>query len=101
MKSRDLGRAMRKIGRRMPKHMHGHAAILVEAEQFAGHPKLRMAVDPAKVDKAYAALHAHFETVDVWDRRKGTILSVLGSISLGLLTLAAAIVIVLRWRGFI
>ncbi|MDP2580773.1 hypothetical protein Q8W37_12600 [Shimia thalassica] len=101
VKPKSLSSAMRKIGRRLPKRAHESAKILAEAEAQAGHPKLAMMMDQKKIDKAERELKLALEAIDPADRRKGMVLSILGSVAFSLIVVFAALMIVLRWRGFV
>jgi IS4 transposase len=75
--------------------------VLVDAGTHVGHPKLMMQVDAVEVERAYRTLRQHLKTVDVKDRRKGAVLSLLGSLSFNLLAVLALLLLVLVWRGFL
>ena len=96
-----LDRQLRKLGRRLPRAQARAAKLVVEAQSMRAHPKLARQIDEAAVEAAGAKLLAFLAEVDPAERRKGTVLSVLGSISLGLLVLSAAVVGVVVWRGLV
>ncbi len=101
VKTDDLGKAMRKIGRRLPKWAHRHAEVLVKAESMSGHPKLSPMLDASAISKASTGLRTAFQSIDPKDRRKGAILSLLGALSFNLIAVAVLVVLVLRWRGIL
>lgn len=98
---KGLRQAMRKVGRRLPSRMHAHARQLLDAEQKAGHPKIRMQLKAEPIEKAYEELHAALEAVDPGDMRKGLILSTLGMVSFHVIAAFTLLIVVLVWRGFL
>ncbi|WP_323785165.1 hypothetical protein [Thalassovita sp.] len=99
--SGDLQRRMRKVGRRVPKRLHKAAKTITDAEAQAGHPKLRQFIDPAAVNRAYADIRTYLKTIDVTDRRKSAVLSVLGGLSFNLLLAVALLLGFLLWQGLL
>lgn len=97
----SLEKAMHKIGRRLPKWAHKQATVLVKAEAMSGHPKLAMMLDADEIKKAETSLRTAFDAIDPKDRRKGAVLSVLGSLSTSLFAVIGLVVLVLWWRGFL
>ena len=97
----SLARAMKKAGRRLPRHVHKQAAILIEAEQRAGHPKLAMTLDAKEIQRATETVKSALNAIDPADQRKGLILSTLGMVVFNLIAVAAGLVLILRWRGFL
>lgn len=96
-----LERAMKKIGRRLPREAHRQARLLAEAERLAGHPKLSLMLDADEIVGAQAALRAALERIDPKERRKGMVLSTLGMAAFHLIAVFALLVAVLLWRGFL
>ena len=101
VKSRDLSQALRRAGRRLPRRVRAQAAVLVEAEKRAGHPKLARQMDGGAVREAYAHVTAHLRAIDGADARKGRILGLAGVIAFNLLLIIVAFVIWLWWRGYV
>jgi hypothetical protein len=101
VRGRNLRQAGARAGRRLPKRLRAHVAVLAEAEQFAAVPKLAKRVDLKAVDLANSALVAHLDAIDVKDRRRGKVLGVLGIISAQILIVAAVFVWWLWWRDYI
>lgn len=99
--SGDLQARMRKVGRRVPKRVRDAAGVIAGAQAQAGHPKLRFFVDGKAVNRAHATIRSHLKTIDVADRRKGAVLSVLGGVSFNLLLVLALLLGVLMWRGLL
>lgn len=101
VKADTLDKAMHKIGRRVPKHVHDQARVISEAQRLGGHPKLMLQVDADKVEAAFDEIQRAFKAEDRADRRKGTILSTLGSLSFNLIAVAVLLILFLKWQGFL
>lgn len=101
VRSKSLGQAMRKLGRRVPARLHSQAAVIIAARLVAGHPKLMLQTDATKVQKACDEITAHLNDIDVADRRKGVVLNLLGSLSLNLISLGVLLLAFLIWQGFL
>ena len=63
-KARDLRRAIKRAGRRLPKAVRGELQKVTQAEGFGGHPKLLRRVDMSQLAAAETALNAHLKTID-------------------------------------
>lgn len=101
IKGKTLERAIGRAGRLLPKWAQRDGRYLAQATELMAHPKLRLMVDEHKVEKAHRNLITHLETLDPSERRKGFILSVLGSVSFSLIAVLGALVCCLMWRGFL
>lgn len=101
IKGKTLDRAIARAGRMLPKWAQREGRYLAQATTLIGHPKLRLMIDEAKVHRAHQTLVDHLRAVDPDEMRKDRILSILGSLSFGLIILAAAVLTVLVWRGFV
>lgn len=101
VRSRDLAQAVTRAGRRLPRHLRAEGKALAEAEVFMAHPKLAKRVNAAQVTRAFDALTAHLNGVDVMDRRKGFWLGLAGSIVFNVLVIAGLFVFYLWARGHI
>ncbi|MFY0597672.1 MAG: hypothetical protein JXQ85_14665 [Cognatishimia sp.] len=87
----DLGPAMRKIGRRLPKSAHRNAKLLLDAQSKADHPKIAMQIDEASLKTPYNALIEAIEGYDRKDALKGQVLDILATTVFNLLCLAGII----------
>lgn len=101
VKARTLEKALSKSGRLLPKWAQRDGTYLVHAQQYLGHPKLRLMIDEAKVEKAYQGLKAHLKTIDPTERRKTRVLGLLGVVSFNLIIVAGAFIGFLVWRGYV
>ena len=87
--------------RRAPRSVRHAAVSFAQTFTQMGHPKLARLMDASKVDDQYDILRSYLRGIDVADRRKGLLLSVLGSVSFSLLAMLALLLIFLRWRGYL
>jgi len=101
LKKGPLERRLKRLGHRVPGFAQQAGQVLVRARAFQGHPKLQMQVDAREVERAYDTLRRHLQTIDVKDRRKGAVLSLLGSLSFNILMVLGLLLLVLLWRGFV
>ncbi len=99
--SDDLPKAMRKIGRRLPKSAHRNAKIVHTSMQKIAHPKLIMQVNQVETLTAVEALLTTLQDYDPRDRRLGLVLSTLASVAINLLLVFGILVVVLIWRGYL
>ena len=96
-----LARRVAKAGRRLPRRVRDDLARLGEAAHLAGHPVHRLRLDTEALTAAAERGEAHLKTIDVADRRKGIVLGWLAVNAVNLLLLAALILTILNWRGFV
>ncbi|EBA18063.1 hypothetical protein RSK20926_20032 [Roseobacter sp. SK209-2-6] len=99
--SGSLTEALKKARRRLPRRIYRQGMRLATALPLLEHPKLRFTLDQAGLVSAAKEVKAHLKEIDLADRRKGRILSVLGSMAFSILAVATLLIVVLRWRGFI
>lgn len=93
----QLKRADRLLNR--PARKGGRA--IVAAQALIANPRTQHMVDAKAVHRGARDLRAHLKTLNPWDRRVGRVLGSVGAIAAGLIVLAAAVVTVLVWRGFL
>ena len=92
---------LRKVRHRLPRRLRAPARALAKAEPLAAHPRLCRTLDAAALRAAAAELRAWLEAVDLADRRRGWWLGMLGGLAFNLLVLAALVIAVLLWRGYL
>lgn len=90
-----------RVGRRLPRGVRRDLALVGEAAQLAGHPRLGVLHDRAAVMAAAERARARLEAEDVADRRKGLVLGVLAGLAFNLMLLVVGLLWLLRWRGFL
>ena len=98
---KTLEARMARIGRRLPKRLHGEAKIIIKAQEVSPHPKLASTIDAARVDSAFEAITNHLKQLDPKDRRKGKLLGWMGYQVFNLILISAALIGVLVWRGYL
>ena len=96
-----LARRVAKAGRRLPTGIRNDISAVAEAEAMAQHPKIGRRMDPKVTEPAFERATRFLEAIDVKDRRKGVILSILGSVAFNILAVITLLIIVLRWRGLV
>lgn len=92
---------LRRARHRLPRRIRAQAARLAEAESFAAHPRLRLTLDTAALDKAAREVETHLNTIDLADRRKGWWLGMLGGLAFNMLAFLALLLALLVWRGYL
>jgi len=101
IKRRNLDKAMRRAGRRLPRRIRRQGAVLVQAEKLGGNPKLMRRIDPAAFEKAHAEMMTHLAAIDAADAFKGRLIAITATIAFNVIVLAAAFVTYLWWRGYV
>lgn len=101
MRGQGLGEKLRKGGRMLPRRVRAAAEILQTGAVMAQNPKLWAQVDQQAVAQAYDTCLRHLNGVDGGDRRKGVLMGVVASAAFSVLVVAALLLVVLHWRGFI
>ncbi|WP_370400655.1 hypothetical protein [Sulfitobacter sp. JB4-11] len=101
IKSRDLGHAMRKGRRLLPRAMRKQGAVLVAADRAARSPKTARQINREKVLLAYEVLTNHLRAINVNAQRRDRILRLAGGIAFQILLLGVAFVVYLWWRGLV
>jgi hypothetical protein len=101
IKSATLDKALSRVGRLLPTWAQREGRYLTQATQVMAHPKLRLMVDEAKVEKAHKTLVEHLKTIDPVERRKTRVLGTLGVVSFNLIVVVVALVSFLIWRGYL
>ncbi|MCF2905297.1 hypothetical protein L0666_09870 [Octadecabacter sp. CECT 8868] len=101
VKGRTLEKALAKAGRLLPKWAQREGTYLVHAEQYLGHPKLRLMIDEAKVAKAHQTLVEHLKSIDPKERRKTRLLQLAGAVSFNLIIVLGAFIFYMWYRGYL
>lgn len=101
IKGRGLAEKLARGGRALPRPVRAAAQRLAQAAQMAQSPKLLLQIDEAEVAEAYDLCLRHLGPLGRGNRRKGLLLNLAASIALSLLVVAALLVAVLVWRGYI
>ena len=101
IKGRTLEKALARAGRLLPNWAQREGRYLAQASDLMDHPKLRLMIDEAKIEKAHMSLVTHLKTIDPSERRKTRILGTLGVISFNMILVTIALISYLIWRGFV
>ncbi|MGR1582790.1 hypothetical protein ACSSNL_15115 [Thalassobius sp. S69A] len=101
LRSGRFEQRLAKALRRAPRSVRRAADRFVVARVQMGNPKLMRLMEPGGIDADFQILRAHFRAIDVADRRKGMVLSILGSLSFSLLVVFGLVMLWLVWRGFL
>ncbi|MFP7672624.1 hypothetical protein ACG74X_04610 [Marivita sp. S0852] len=97
----SLAKRLATAGRLLPAGVRNDIAAVADAEHMAEHPKIRRRLDPGATQAACDRAATFLRAIDVKDRRKGLVLSILGSVAFNILAVVTLLIIVLRWRGLV
>lgn len=101
VKGQGLPEKLWRGGRMLPRKIRAQAAFLADACEQAEHPHLRPRIDMGRVTAAYDACVRHLTGINRWERRRVGALNFLASAAFNLLVVAALVVVVLIWRGYL
>ena len=101
VRGRTLAEKVRKAGRRLPRKVREAASYLAKAAEMAQNPKLLVRVDESDVAAAYDICLRHLAPLGAGARRRGLLMSVAAQVVFGLIVVAGAAVLVMRWRGLL
>jgi nitrate/nitrite-specific signal transduction histidine kinase len=101
IRAKRLDLALRKAGRRLPKHVQAAAQQIVDAERMAEVPKLARRIDPATLAAAERDVAAYLKTIDHAEERKTRLLNRLAGVAFNLLLVTVLLLVFLRWRGLV
>ncbi|QQA43294.1 hypothetical protein [Pelagovum pacificum] len=92
---------LRRVGRLLPRPLRRDGARLAQAAQVARHPRAGRQIDLAGARQAQQRLVFYLEGIDPEERRRMRHLSIVATIVGNLLVVAAFLIAVLAWRGFL
>ena len=101
LRGSDLGRQLRKAGRRLPRRIRRDGETIVEADRFAAHPKMSRRIDREAVARADDRLTRHLEAIDPREARRTRLINLAALIAAQILLIAIAVLAVLSWRGLL
>ena len=101
LRGKGLGAKLSRSGRLLPGYVRAEASVLAEAADKSRNARLQAQIDHQRVAHAYQVCVTHLRSIDVADRRWGAFLGWLSSMALQFLLIAAAVIGVLIWRGFL
>jgi hypothetical protein len=96
-----LDTKLRKAGRLLPRRIRRDAQALVQAAEFAGHPKLARLVDTDAQRRAYRDCKRFLEQIDGSERLIRMTLGLVTANAFNFLAVSTALIAVLVWRGYL
>jgi len=96
-----LAEKLARGGRALPRRVRAAAGTLAEAAQMAQNPKLLVQIDELRVAAAYDICLHYLGPLGRGARRKGAALDILATIAFSLVVVAALVIGVLVWRGYL
>ncbi|MFT4150829.1 MAG: hypothetical protein QM656_11595 [Paracoccaceae bacterium] len=97
----DLAAKLKRGGHLLPRKVRVAAGRLAKAAEMAKTPRLMVQVDQGRVAADFDTCVRHLGAIDRRSRRIGAVLGVAASVALGILALAVAVIVVLKWRGYV
>lgn len=101
IRGKSLERKLHKAGRLLPRAIQRDGAKLVEALRLQQSPKMARLINEDEVQKAFQACERYLSEIDPWERRKAAAISFLSTNAFNLAAIAAVVVVVLVWRGYL
>lgn len=101
VRGRDLPQALRRAGRRLPRHIRRKAGVVQRSAHLAGHPKVARQISRDEVTRAYAQVTAHLRGIDPAERRKTRLLRLAAAIAFNLIVVSVGFIAYLWWRGYL
>jgi len=96
-----LAAKLARRGRALPRRVRAAASTLGQAAEMAQNPKLLIQIDDSQVAAAYDICLRYLGPLGRGARRKTAALNILASIAFSLMVVAALVVAVLVWRGYL
>ena len=90
-----------RAGRKLPRHLHAEAGVIIEAERLASHPKLAHRVDAKQLKKAERKLRYFLDKQDPKAERRAELLDRLAAIVFILFVIVLGVFFLALWRGYI
>ncbi|MGV6812661.1 MAG: hypothetical protein ACWA47_10470 [Brevirhabdus sp.] len=100
-RGRGLKGKLRHSGRILPAEVRAAAKAVLEAEKYAGSPKLAKRIDPVALGHAKHTCLNYLTNIDTSEATKKAIADYASGLALNILMLAVLIVAILVWRGFL
>ncbi len=101
IKGTGLADKLKRGGSALPRKVRAAATELAEAAHMSQNPKLLLQIDEGKVAEAYDLCLRHLSPIGAAGRRAGLIYSIVAQIAFGLIVVAAGLITVLKWRGYL
>lgn len=101
VRGHTLEAKLARVGRSLPKHIHGDVVLVMNALAVEGHPKLSRLQDPEQVRRAFSNAERYLVNLDAGARQRGAFLDWLARLVFNLLLLGGLLVLILRWRALL
>jgi hypothetical protein len=101
IKGRDLPEKVHRAGRRLPRKVRTAAKELAAAMEQSYNPKLLLQINEEAVAKNYDICQKYLSDMNKGQKLRGALLGLSSSILFSLLAVAALLIGVLIWRGFL
>lgn len=101
IKGRDLPDKLGSAGRRLPRKVRVAAQDLATALEQSFNPKLLLQIDEEKVASDYDICIKHLTALNKGHKLRGVLLGLSTSVLFSLVAVAALLLGVLVWRGFL
>jgi len=101
IKGRDLNDKLGRTGRRLPRKVRHAAQEVAVAMEQSYNPKLLLQIDEGKVAENYDICIRHLNGLNKGYKLRGVLLGLSTTILFSLLAVAALVLAVLVWRGFV
>lgn len=88
-------------GGALPRRLRQQALALAQADHLSAQPRIARQLDLTSLSRSHRALTAHLQPLGELSRWQGRALGFAASVALGLLVLAAAVVWIMLWRGYL
>lgn len=92
---------VRRRGGALPRKLRKEAMRLAEADRLSAQPKIARQQDMAALERGHRALLGYLQPLGEISRWQGRAISFAASVALGVLVLAAVVIWILVWRGYL
>lgn len=99
IRGQDLGHALRRSKRFLPRRIRRAGFRLAEAERMLGHPKLERLVEFDAMRAAHETVSEHLNAVDVADLRRGRILGIAAAMAVNVILVVVLFAVWANWAG--
>lgn len=96
-----LAKSLRAAGRGLPLRHRQNGVRITEALEKVAHPRLYAQLDEKKIGKAYAGLKAYLQAIDRAEVKRRQWIRAGSGLAFNLLIVVAAVIVLLRLRGFV
>jgi predicted nucleic acid-binding Zn ribbon protein len=98
---RDLRAKVASVRRRLPARVRKQADVLVQMHKRLENPKLALKTDPSAAAPAFTVCRDYLEGIKPHKMRRRKRSALIAGIAFKILVVLIALLVVLRWRGFV